>query len=165
MKRYLSSVIVSLLMLTLVGCGFHLKGKADLAGLDVVYIQGVNMNRGIGKALKRSLIQNDVQVVSQFQKGAALLSVLEYDIERRVLTVGGEDAKVGEYELLGTLTYRVTDETGQEIDPGQKLEAYRDYRFDKDEVLATREEEAELRDEIDQQLVDSLIRRLTVYKK
>jgi LPS-assembly lipoprotein len=165
MKRYLSNVVLSLLMLTLVGCGFHLKGKADLPdGLNTMLVQGVTLNRGIGKKLRRSLMQNEVVVLEQFQQGAAILSVLEHNIERRVLTVGGTDAKVSEYELLGTLTYRVTDETGQVIVPKQRYEIYRDYRYASNQVLAAEEEDAALREEIQQELVDSLIRRLSILK-
>jgi LPS-assembly lipoprotein len=163
MNRLLPNVLLALLLVTLAGCGFHLKGQVNIAdSIKVMYIQGVKLNKGIGKKLKLGLRQNGVQVVESFQQGAAVLTVHKYKIDRRVLSVGGADAKVSEYELYGILKYRVSDGEGKMISQEQQLEAYRDYRFDKTQVLAKQEEEDMLRDEIDQQLVDTIIRRLSL---
>ncbi len=163
--RYLLKLILSVMMLSLVACGFQLRGNADLANnLKTMYVQGIDLSRGMGRPLKRGLVNNGVTLVDSYQKDAAVLTLLNYKIDRRVLSVGGANAKVSEYELYGVLNYQVSDAQGVLISKPQTIEAFRDYRFDENEVLAKAEEEQQLREEIEQQLVQSLLRRLSALK-
>lgn len=164
MKRSLSQVLLSFMFVTLVGCGFHLRGAADLPdSLKTMYVQGVNLKQGLGRELKLSLTQNGVNVLNDYQEGAAVLTILETNIERRVLSVGA-DAKASEYELFGTLKFSITDGQGEEIVKPQQVQAIRDYQFDQDQVLGKDEEESLLREQVNQQLVQSVLRRLSVLK-
>lgn len=165
MMRYLSKLLLSVMMLSLVGCGFQLRGNADLAtGLKTMYVQGIDLTRGVGKSLKRGLEHNGVNVVESYQQSASVLTVLNHKVDRRVLSVGGNSAKVSEYELHGVMTYQVSDDQGVLLSKPQTIEAYRDYRFDENEVLAKAEEEQQLREDLEQQLVQSLLRRLSALK-
>lgn len=165
MMRYLTNMILSVMMLSLVGCGFHLRGSADLASsLKTMYVQGIDLTSGVGKSLKRGLERNGVNIVDSYQPGASVLTVLNYKVDRRVLSVGGGNAKVSEYELYGVINYQVADDQGKLLAEPQTIEAFRDYRFDENQVLAKAEEEKQLREELEQQLVQSLLRRLSTLK-
>ena len=164
MTRYLSKVVLSFMFVVLVGCGFHLRGTANIPdSLKTIYVQGVDLKRGLGRELKMALTRNGVDVVNDYQNGAAVLTILENKIERRVLSVGG-DAKVSEYELFGTLKFSITDDQGQALTEPQQVQAIRDYQFDQDQVLGKDEEENVLREQVNQQLVQSILRRLSVLK-
>lgn len=164
MSRSLSKVILGLLFVVIAGCGFHLRGSASLPdSLKTMYIQGVNLQQGLGLELKRSLVSNDVKIMSDYQSGIAVLTMLDNKFERRVLSVGS-DAKVSEYQLYGSLQYKLTDNNGQVIIESESLEAVRDYRFDQNQVLAADQEETQLRQALNEQLVQSLLRRLSVLK-
>lgn len=164
MSRSLSNVILGFLFVAMAGCGFHLRGSASLPdSLKTMYIQGVNVQQGLGLELKRSLAGNDVKILSDYQTGSAVLTVLDNKFERRVLSVGS-GAKVSEYQLYGSLRYKLTDKNGQVIIESERLEAVRDYRFDQNQVLAADQEEAQLRQALNEQLVQSLLRRLSVLK-
>jgi LPS-assembly lipoprotein len=128
-----------------------------------MYVQGIDLSRGVGKSLNRGLRFNGVNVLESYEEGASILTILEHKIDRRVLSVGG-NAKVSEYELHGVIRYQVTDDKGDVISKAQSVEAYRDYRFDENQVLAKAEEEEQLRDELEQQLIQSLLRRLSALK-
>jgi len=162
MSRSLSNVILGLLLVVIAGCGFHLRGSESLPdSLKIMYIQGVNVQQGLGLELKRSLVANDVRIMSYYQTGLAVLTVLDTKFERRVLSVGS-DTKVSEYQLYGSLRYKLTDNTNYVIIESESLEAVRDYRFDQNQVLAADQEEAQLRQALNEQLVRSLLRRLSV---
>ena len=164
MNKVVSNSIVSILLLVLVGCGFHLRGSANLSdSLKTMYVQGIDIRQGLGLELKRGLTRNGVVVLPQFKQGSAVLTVIEHKFERRVLSVGA-DAKVSEYELYGSLTFKVSNNAGVEVSPSQKVEARRDYQFDQNAVLAKDEEERLLREQLDQQLVQNVLRRLSALR-
>ncbi len=164
MKRYLSNFTVVLTLLLLVGCGFHLRAAADLSpALKTMYLEGVNVQRDLGLTLKRHLVSNGVTLVEQVTEGGSVLTVLENKYERRVLSVGS-DAKVREYQLQGLLTFKVTDAAGNVLAEEQTIEAIRDYQFNQDEVLGKAEEEQLLREQMEKQIAQSVIRRLSVIK-
>lgn len=164
MTRSLSSVFVIFMLIVLAGCGFHLRGEAIIPdSLKVIYIQGVEMNRDLGRELKQSLTRNGVIVVSDYQQDSAILTIVEYKVDRRVLSVGS-DAKVNEVELYGFAEFKVIDAEGQVLSDQQRVEARRDLQFDQNQVIGTTEEARLLRQQLDQQLVQSILRRLAAIK-
>ena len=164
MTRSLSSVFVIFMLIVLASCGFHLRGQATIPEhLKVIYIQGVEMNKNLGSELKKSLTRNGVTVVSESQKDSALLTIVEYKVDRRVLSVGS-DAKVSEVELYGFVKFKVSDAQGRILSDEQKVEARRDFQFDQNQVIGTTEEGRSIRQQLDQQLVQSMLRRLAAIK-
>ena len=164
MKRYLSNSVVIVTLLIIAGCGFHLRGAVNLPeSIKTMYVQGLNLQRGVGLTLKRHLISNGIVVVEDYQKGNAVLDILENKYERRVLSVGSS-AKVSEYELYGRITFKVTDGSGAVLAEEQSVEAQKDYQFNQDEALGAGEEESVLREELEQRLVRSIMRRLEAIK-
>ncbi len=162
MNRVVSKLFMGILLLVLAGCGFQLRGEASVPdALKTMYIQGVNTQQDyLGLQLKRSLIRNGIQVLDEYQEGAAIFTVLENRYERHVLSVGG-DAKVSEYELEAWVVYRVTDDKGELLGEQQRVEARRDYQFDRTQILAMDEQERVLREDLNKQIVQSILRRLS----
>jgi len=164
MKRSLSQVMLGFMLMALASCGFHLRGAADIPDfLKTIYVQGVDLNTGLGRELKLGLTRNGVNVVTDYQDDAAVLTVTENSIERRVLSVGS-DAKVSEYELFGTAKFTIVDSQGKALAEQQEVHAVRDLQFDQDQVLGKVEEAQLLREQINQQMVQSILRRLSVLK-
>jgi LPS-assembly lipoprotein len=164
MKHYLLKSSTVFLLLVIAGCGFHLRGTATIpASLYTLYVQGVNMQQGLGHELKRALTRNGVTVRNDYQQGTAVLTILDNRFQRRVLSVGS-DAKVSEYELHGIVTFKVSDGDGKVLADSQTVEARRDYQFDQNQVLGKDEEERLLKEQLNQQLVQSILRRLSVLK-
>ena len=162
MKRYLQRLFIGLSLMAVAGCGFHLRGTANIpVSLQIMYVQGVSMQQGLGLELKRGLTRNGVTVINGYQEGRAVLTILSNKFERRVLSVGS-DAKVSEYELNGIVTFKVSDGEGKVLSDSQTVEAQRDYQFDQDQVLGKDEEERLLQEQLNQQLVQSILRRLSV---
>jgi LPS-assembly lipoprotein len=102
--------LVSILAAMLMACGFHLRGAASVPDtVKTIYIQGVNIRDEFGLHLKRNLTRNGITVVSDYREGAALMSFTRNRLERRVMTVGVQTAKVAEYELILEVEFDVSD--------------------------------------------------------
>ena len=165
MNRIVSNCLLGLVLLTMAACGFQLRGQATVSdALKTLYIQGVDTRQDqFGVELKRALIRNGIEVLDEYQEGAALFTVLENRYNRNTLSVGS-DALVREYELETIVVFQVTDENGELIGSKQRVEARRDYQFDRTQILAMDEQERVLREDLNQQMVQSILRRLSVMK-
>lgn len=167
MKRFWLNIVVGFLLIVVAGCGFQLRGATTTtvlsASLQTIYIQGLSIKSGLGLELKRALTRNGVTVVTTYQSGSAVLTILENNSQRRVLSVDAA-AKVSEYEIHNLLTFSVSDDQGQIMSEQQTVQARRDYQFDQDQVLGKDEEERLLRQQLDRQLAQSILRRLSALK-
>lgn len=164
MSRRLLNSFIGLLLISLAGCGFQLRGNAILPdSLQNMYVQGIDLNQGLGRDLKRGLVRNGVDVLENYQEGSSVMTILDYNLEQRVLSVGS-DAKVSEYELYSYVIFKVSDGQGQILSDSQRVEAHRDYQFNQEQVLAMDEEQRLLREQLNQQLVQSILRHLSTLK-
>lgn len=157
----LKKLIIAGLCMLIAACGFQLRGAADLpASIQTMHIQGISMRDGLGLELKRTLRRNGINVIDDYSEGAAVLSFLRNRYERRVLSVGG-NAKVSEYELILEVTFQLSDNQQNKVIDNESFEARRDYQFDQEQVLGRDGEERLLRDEMDKQVSQAILRRLS----
>ena len=164
MKRIVSNSFVAFLLMLLIGCGFHLRGAIDYSdSLKSIYVEGISLQRGIGLYLKRGLKSNGIEVLDTYQKGSAVLKVTETKHDRRVLSVGSS-AKVSEYELYSSISFSLTDSHGKILADSQQVQAQRDFQFNENQVLARESEEASLRQHLNKELVQGVLRRLSAIK-
>lgn len=156
----LKKLVIAVLCTMVAACGFQLRGAADLPeSIQTMHIQGISMREGLGLELKRTLRRNGINVIDDYSEGAAVLSFLRNRYERRVLSVGG-NAKVSEYELILEVTFQLTDKQQNKLIDNESLEARRDYQFDQEQVLGRDGEERLLREEMDKQVSQAILRRL-----
>ena len=157
----LKKLMIAVFCLTVAACGFQLRGAADLPeSIQTLHIQGINMRQGLGLELKRTLRRNGINVIDDYMEGAAVLSFLENRYERHVLSVGG-NAKVSEYELILEVTFQLTDNQQNKLIESERFEAQRDYQFDQEQVLGRDAEEHLLREEMEKQISQVIVRRLS----
>lgn len=154
--------LVSILAAMLMACGFQLRGAASVPDtVKTIYIQGVNIRDEFGLNLKRTLTRNGITVVSDYREGAALMSFTRNRLERRVMTVGVQTAKVAEYELILEVEFDVSDANQNKLIENEFFEARRDYQFDPQQMLGRDAEEELLRQEMYEQLSQAILRRLS----
>lgn len=157
-QRLAGAVLFSLLWVT--GCGFHLRGESQLSPLlNHTYLEGVVPYSGLGLGLKRSLEARGVTVASAPEGTTATLSILYNQLQRLVLSVGST-GKVQEYALKYILQFQVTDSEGEILLPPQRLELVREYQFDERSVLSAGEQEALLREVLEENMVRQILWRL-----
>ena len=154
--------LIAMLAAMLMACGFQLRGAADLpASIQTMYMQGINIRDGFGLQLKRTLNRNGIEVLSEYQEGAALMTFTTNRLQRRVLSVGVQTAKVSEYELILDVVFDLSDADQNKLIENERFEARRDYQFDPQQVLGRDAEEELLRNEMYEQLSQAILRRLS----
>lgn len=150
-----------LLVLTLSGCGFHLRGDINLPeNRQVMYLQGVNQNGPFGAELASVLRGSGVKLVNTPIAAQTVLQVTEPVDDRRVLSVSGTTGKVREYEILVSLNVSLKDNKGHVIIPNQVLSRTRDFTFDETGLLGKVTEEDVLRQEMRRELIQQILRLL-----
>jgi len=150
-----------LLMTSLVACGFHLRGAADVA-FSSIFIQGNTLV--INKKLVKSLNTNGVKVLPSAEGAEMLLEMVGEESEKRILSLAGTGT-VNEFELYYRVHYR-TKRAGAELwSPTQTVEARRDFTYSDANLLAKQGEEKRLNESMQQDVLSNLMRRLATLKK
>ena len=145
--------------LLLQGCGWHLRGSQALPPeLQSLHLQTASDNSKFARSLKRSLKAMDVSLADAATGAPYTLSVSDISKSRRTISTTGS-AKVAEYALTSTLTYSVNNQEGEQLVPPTQLSTKKTYLYDRNNALGAFEEENLLREEMQRDLVQQLIRR------
>lgn len=156
---------------TLGGCGFHLRGQAK-AGLSPelsvlrVRIMGDNVSGNkLRREVERALnTQADVRIAPQADNGIPMLTLYDEQSNSRTLSYD-QDRKVSEFLLRYRVDFDVQDAAGKKMVERQTIILQRDYTFDRLNVLAKEREEQELREQMRQEAVQQMIRRLASWSR
>lgn len=144
--------------LALSGCGFHLRGPQRL-GFASVHIDTPAQTE-LGTRLRRLIATTGTTTVSDNEQDAeARLRILANDRGREILSLTGA-GKVREYQLTQTLRFQLLDKGGQPLIPPTALTARREYTFDDSQVLGKEQEEELLYRDMQNDLMQQLMRRL-----
>ncbi|HEU4708993.1 MAG TPA: LPS assembly lipoprotein LptE [Methylophilaceae bacterium] len=148
-------------MLLLSGCGFEMRGKADLS-FKTIFIQGPNYT--VSRDLRKALDVNGVAIVNDPEKADLLLDIMSEVYDKRILSLSGR-GRVTEYELIYNLNFRIKNAANAVWGPVQTVEGRRDFSYDDTQVLAKSYEEARLRQDMQSDAVREIMRRLTAAQK
>lgn len=152
--RALIQTLVAAALVT--GCGFHLRGKLPLPPqLEViaVSIEDIDFREEMVDALEAS----GAQVVDEAE-ARSVLEMYNVQFNRSVRTIDTR-GKVTGYILRYDVSYRVTDDQGEEL-RDTTIALQRDYNFDPEQVLQAEREEDSLREDMIEQLVQRIMRQL-----
>ena len=152
--------VLLLCIMILTACGYQLRGVADLSFHDI-YIQGATLT--ISKDLKKRLAVNDINIVSSPEKAELMLELISESSEKRILSLSGKGV-VSEYQLFYRVLFRLRDRSSETWESVQTIVEERDYSFDNSQVLAKESEEARLNNDMHEDAVREILRRLRVHK-
>jgi LPS-assembly lipoprotein len=158
---YFRKFLVAVLAVVLVGCGFHLRGLAELS-FKTIYVQQVSAS-GIAKDLRRSLTGSGVQVVPTAAEAEMLLELMRESTDKRILSLSG-GGKVREYELIYRVEFRMREASSEFWGEPQSVEVRRDYSYDDTQLLAKEGEEARLSNDMRTDASREIMRRLNSLK-
>ena len=155
--RPVSAIPALLFALLLAGCGFQLRGTADLP-FDTLFIP--NTTGGIALDLKRN-IQSGTRtaVVDDPKKAEAVLEFSEESREKHILSLAAT-GRVREYQLRYNVAFRVHDGKGGEFLPTSRVQLKRDVSFNDSDVLAKETEEQLLYRDMQFDMVQMVMRRI-----
>ncbi|MCP3952964.1 MAG: hypothetical protein GY697_12220 [Desulfobacterales bacterium] len=142
--------------LLLAGCGFHLRGKIDVPdSLMRLHVKGtdVELVHDVGKSLKFS----DIEIVAEGDSAALLdLSNTTYVKEVNGTTSSGIASS---YKMTYTANYAVFDAEGEALQK-DSVKQSRTLSYDAANILVFEREEEFLKEEMRQELVNFIIRRM-----
>ena len=148
--------------LLLAGCGFQLRGGANLP-FETLYLQAPQSSL-FALQLRRIISASDNTRVTNSQKDAEATLVLVNELrEKTILSLSG-GGRVREYQLRYRMSYRMLNKNSVEIIPTTEIALTRDFSFSDDETLSKEAEEALLFRDMQNDAVQQLVRRLQVAK-
>jgi LPS-assembly lipoprotein len=154
----LKKLLLAVLVLTLAGCGFHMRGTESVP-FRTLYIPGAT--GGIALDLKRNIeAGTDAKVVSDPKAADAILELSNETREKIILSLSGT-GRVREFRLRYSVNFRVHDAKGYDYVPTSTVQLTRDVTFNDAEILAKEAEEQLLFRDMQSDMVQQLLRRLS----
>ena len=151
--RKLIPVLMALLH---AACGVQLRGAQPLP-FSSLYIAE---NWELGAMLRRNIrALGNTQLPATPQEAQAVFTVLGEAREKHILSLSAT-GRVREFQLRYRLAYRVHDLKGREFIPPTEIVLVRDISFADERVLAKEQEEGLLYRDMQNDLVQQLMRRL-----
>ena len=158
-------LLAMLLIILISGCGFHLRGSAELPPeLSRTQITGVSPYSGFAINLRQQLRANGVETVEDQQQATAILRITRKKTGRRVLSVD-DDGKVREFELFTTLSFEVKGQDKKALLENQTITLTRDFVFDQTDVLGKAAEADLLREDMEKDIIRLMLYRLQSINK
>jgi LPS-assembly lipoprotein len=147
---------------TLAGCGFRLRGTADVP-FQSLYVP--NSDSGIALDLKRNVqAGTQAKVVDDAKQAEAILAFSEEVREKNILSLSSQ-GRVREFQLRYRVAFRVHDGKGGEFVPQTSIALTRDITFNDTDVLAKEAEEQLLFRDMQSDMVQQIMRRLAASRK
>ena len=158
----MKKLLVLLFATGLAACGFHLRGTADMP-FATVYVP--NATSGIALDLTRNLrAGSNVKVVDDPKQAEAILEFSGETRAREILSLTGA-GRVREFRLRYRVGFRVHDTKGNDFVPQNTLELTRDVTYNDADVLAKESEEQLLYRDMQGDMVQQIMRRLSSAQK
>jgi LPS-assembly lipoprotein len=149
----------------LAGCGFQLRQAPDFA-FDSILITG-DPNSALANQLRRSLAADGrVNVLPAGTDPNRANVILDLPVEQREKVVVGlnSSGQVREFQLRLRVNFRLYTPGGRELIPSTELLQQRDISFNEAAVLAKEAEETLLYRDMQTDLVQQLMRRLSAIR-
>ena len=160
MKRFALIFTISLSLMT--GCGFHLRGVIDLPeSLSTIYVKAPQVE--LRDELTNALETSGATVVKNPAADSATISINRAQYRREVRTVDERGKSTG-YILFLDVDYTVVDSEGATLIDKTRTTARRDYTFDDTQALVAVRQEGILKEEMREDISQSILRRLARVK-
>lgn len=150
------------LAVLLTGCGFQLRGEQTLP-FSTLHIAGAAASP-VALTLTRMLQgRSGLTLTADAKSAQAALEILNDARERHILALSGA-GKVREFELRQRVSFRVRGADGKELIPANEIVITRSFAFNDAQVLAKEAEEAMLYKDMQDDIVQQIMRRLAAVR-
>jgi LPS-assembly lipoprotein len=151
------------LALLLSACGFHLRGAYSLP-FDTLYIAQPESSE-LRAIIKRNIeASTQTRITDAANEAQATLKIVADAPEKRILSLNSA-GRVREFQLIRTFVFAVSNNAGGEYLPQSTIVLTREMSFDDAAVLSKEAEEVLLWRDIQNDLVQQLLRRLASAKQ
>ena len=156
--------LVALPAVVLAGCGFQLRGtKSGNLPYKTIYI-ALPDTADVRIWLERYInAAGSSEIVDDAKLADATFQQLTDNRQKTILSVNAQ-GRVREYRLQLTYTFRLVNQKGQVLVPPNEITLSRDITFDDSNILAKDLEENLLWRDMNNDLVNQIMRRLSIIK-
>ena len=148
--------------LLLAGCGFQLRGTAELP-FESIVVPGATA--GIALDLKRNIQSGTrTKIVEDPKQAQAILQFTQETRQKEILSLTVQ-GRVREFRLVYRVGFRVHDGKGGDYVPANVVQLTRDITFNDSDVLAKESEEQLLYRDMQNDMVQQIMRRLAAAQK
>ena len=152
------NLVALIAIATLTACGFHLRGAQPLP-FDSIHL-GVSSYSDVGAELRRHIAANGKTVLKDKASDAQVsIQVLQETRNKTILSLNTQ-GQVRDYQLQTSFTFKLVDAAGNEVIPASSISVHRDLTYNDAQVLAKEQEEIQLYREMQNDIVQQLLRRL-----
>ena len=146
------------LALAMAGCGFKLRGSADVP-FETLYIP--QSAGGIGLELKRNIeAGTSAKVIDDPRKAQAILQIAQETRGKEILSLTGA-GRVREFMLNYTVVFHVHDGKGGDYVASNTIRLARELTYTDSQILAKEWEEQLLFRDMQAQAVQQILRRIS----
>lgn len=145
------------------GCGFQLRGHADLP-FESLYISFAD-NNALGAELKRNLRAGTKTRIVESQADAAATMLANGLATNKTILSLNSSGRVREFRLRYAFSFRVVDKNGLDLIAPQSVIVERDFPFNDSDILAKEAEEALNYRDMQTDVVQQVLRRLAAAQR
>ena len=164
MRLPLRLLFALLLSLVVAGCGFQLRGtnsgKLPYTSLFIALPETAEVRIWLERYIRAS---GSTEIADEMKSAEAIFQQLADTRHKTILSVNAQ-GRVREYRLQMTYRFRVLNNKGQTLVPSNEISLMRDISFDDSNVLAKDLEEGLLWRDMNNDLVNQIMRRLSILK-
>ncbi len=142
----------------LAGCGFHLRGTANLP-YDTLYVNAPKSSAFSIEFRRAIRAGTKTRIVEDAKEAQASLQLVNELRERVILSLSG-GGRVREYQLRYRIAYRLVDKENKELRPTTQITLQRDLSYNDADTLSKESEEALLYRDMQTDAVNQLLRQL-----
>lgn len=158
----MKTLIALLCTLLIAGCGFQLRGAANLP-FDTLYVRAPDGSQFAQQFRRIIAAGSGTRIVNDPKAATATLVLVSEAREKNILSLSGT-GRVREFQLRYKMAYRLLDKSGVETLPASEIVLTRDFSFNDQETLSKEAEEALLFRDMQSDAVQQLVRRLQAAK-
>ena len=155
---WFAAALALVLAFTLGGCGFQLRGSANLP-YETLHVAAANTS-AVANEVRRSIAAgSNTKIVADPKAAQATLHLLGEAREKIILSLSG-GGRVREFQLRFRMTYRLMDKDNKELRPTTQIVLHRDLSYNDADTLSKESEEALLYRDMQTDAVNQLLRQL-----
>ncbi len=160
MKRLWHRAALLALIVQLGACGFRPVAPAQIP-FENLYVAAPDYS-SFGAQFKRYVESYSRSRLANAPRQAdAILEILDETQQKQILSLSAA-GRVQEYLLRYRIAFRVRDANGKELLPADEITLERDFIYDDDAALAKENEELFLYQDMRQDAIQQLVRRLSI---
>ncbi len=152
----------SMVCLSLAGCGFHLRGSGvENAFAKKLFIEGPAAGTGFVSVFDGFVTGTGGSIAPSAATANGVVHLYKAVYQRQPITLSRTGKATG-YDLIYRIVYDIRNPKGEVIEPRKEFEIKRDYFNDQTLPLAQLAEEGQIREEIEKEAAQTLLRRVVL---